>query len=399
MRKYNGSNLAPDVMLQRTSNIALWFFYIFAMVNTPILQILGVGEIAFSITFIIQVLLLTFAFRLYYLLPMFVLLFFSQVSYYFYNAIFVLFSLILFNKGIKQNSTIFSKKLLNFNRIFFPITVLIGFIQWFIKDIWQKLIPFQRFGNFRGSLFQIEPSFVAYPLLIYIAFQFTLKIYDNNENFGDKIFYETMIVSILSVVVTKSISVLLILPLNFLLIRKISLKLLVIFIMLTLLFVVIIIFPFYNRWKLVIEQISIINKMSLTDFLVGASIALGSWRNIPDAIILSNINQFLLPNSPFHIREKKSLLGSQFGFSWLSTTFNLFSAAVVVFGVLVILIILAINLFLIFQKLMIVKLNRVPIIIYLLIVSFFFLPKGAVFSWYILGEVICLSIKKERNRI
>jgi len=72
---------------------------------------------------------------------------------------------------------------------------------------------------------------------------------------------------------------------------------------------------------------------SMTD-LVTASI--GSWRNIPDILILSNIPDFLFLGNPSEVRIKITTCALQLSpvLGWIQNTFTTFSAGGVTVGVL-----------------------------------------------------------------
>jgi hypothetical protein len=85
----------------------------------------------------------------------------------------------------------------------------------------------------------------------------------------------------------------------------------------------------------------------------------------------------------------------------LSTTFNLFTAAAVTLGVLPLFIVLFLNMAFVWKKLLKLKMSfqMNAMLIQLLVVSLFFLPKGAVLSWYVLGMFIGSNLEKRESII
>lgn len=369
----------------------MWFFYIFVMVNTPFLLVFGLGNVAFSATFVIQWILIIALFDLYYVLPLFPLMFISGIDYYVYNLIPVVLSILLLNEGLKRGFGIVPIKLAHFNRYFFTFTVLLGFSQWFMKDIWKVLIPFQLISSFRGSAFQIEPSFLAFPLFIYISYQLFLLEQTGNK----RIAYETIFVSALAVIITSSISVFLTSLYSFISLRKISPRTMLLVLIIPAIIIGFSIWIFSPRIERITEYLSSIE--NLTDVIIYGSIAIGSWRNIPDVIVLTNIDKFIFPSSNvLGLRETISKLGARYGFGWLSATFNVFTSAIITLGLLPLISILVILFIIKLPILNNVVVNNIKFVltIYAIIIITFFIPKGAVFSWFLVGSILHLNIKK-----
>ncbi|APT76068.1 hypothetical protein LN42_06495 [Marinitoga sp. 1137] len=368
----------------KIKKIIIWIIYIFIMVNTPLLKIMHLGKIAFSSTFLIQWILIISLFDLYYILPLFFLLIVPDFSYYSYNLIAVILSINLFNIGLRKGLNIIPEKLLYFNKYFFLITILLGFSQWFLRDIWNNIIPFQIIPYFRGSAFQIEPSFLAFPLLIYISFQ--LVLFEKNKK--NKLIYETIIVSMLTIIMTKSISVFLISIFSFSLIKKLSLKQFFIIMFFIVIVFIILTINFYPRLEKIFDIFPNLKSYKFIEILLLISKYTNSWRNVPDIIIFSNAKYFLFPGSPYNIRYKISVLGEEYGYGWLEATFNIFSSAIIIFGFLGIMYIfffLILMNYRIFDKIIIN--NRLFFIIYGILIVTFYIPKGAVFSWFLLGGI------------
>ena len=126
----------------------------------------------FTITFLIQIFLLVLLTKKPWFLIFFVGLLIPSIDYYIYNLMIVIIGISFFVYPLKNNKNIFfQNSIFKINRIIFPLTVLISYLQWFSSDLWLKLLPIMKVGNLRGAGFQIEPSFMALPLFIYIFLQ------------------------------------------------------------------------------------------------------------------------------------------------------------------------------------------------------------------------------------
>lgn len=72
---------------------------------------------------------------------------------------------------------------------------------------------------------------------------------------------------------------------------------------------------------------------SMTDLITES---VGSWRNVPDFLILSNLGDFLVPGSPAEVRIKITTCAVRMSpaLVWIQNTFSTFSAAGVTVGLL-----------------------------------------------------------------
>jgi hypothetical protein len=66
------------------------------------------------------------------------------------------------------------------------------------------------------------------------------------------------------------------------------------------------------------------------------TVAVGSWRNVPDIVILQNPPDFLLPGNPADIRVKISVHAAELspGFAWVQSTYSTFAAGATTVGLL-----------------------------------------------------------------
>ena len=372
------------------TEVLAWFLYIYIMFNTIFLNFLTTRDY-FTVTFVVESAILVLLTKTYYLIPLFFLMFFNSVNYYAYNLLFFLMAIVIFSKVIQDERllrTLFSYKFLKFNRIVFPCTILIAFLQWGIKDIWRKIIPFQAIPPFRGSAFQIEPSFVARPLLVYILLQIVMQQYfqtTSGKAAGNRIAYETLVVAVMSVIATRSMSVLFVLPVCFALFRRMSLEEITLSLIAVPAAFLIAVIMFRDR------LLEIFGQADSTNLLLSLSNGAGSWRNIPDIAIARNISNFLLPSNPQTLRYKINFFASQLGYNWLISTFNLFSAGVSAVGLLPMISILTIMLYLVLPRLSNYWINypaRFVSVLYIVFLCTFILPKGAVASWLYLGGML-----------
>jgi len=72
---------------------------------------------------------------------------------------------------------------------------------------------------------------------------------------------------------------------------------------------------------------------SATDLITES---VGSWRNVPDILILSNARDFLFPGNPADVRAKMTMCAVQLNpaLAWIQNTFSTFSAGGVTVGLL-----------------------------------------------------------------
>jgi hypothetical protein len=71
-----------------------------------------------------------------------------------------------------------------------------------------------------------------------------------------------------------------------------------------------------------------------SDFIDLITTAVGSWRNIPDILIVANARDFLVPTNPGELREKIQVFAAIWnpGWMWIENTYSTFSAAASTIG-------------------------------------------------------------------
>ena len=74
-------------------------------------------------------------------------------------------------------------------------------------------------------------------------------------------------------------------------------------------------------------------------FLAFITVALNSWRNIPDILVLANYKAFLLPTHPADLRSKITIFAFELdpALSWIQNTYSTFAAAALTVGLIAVL--------------------------------------------------------------
>lgn len=204
---------------------------------------------------------------------------------------------------------------------------------------WYSIFPGMSLGDTggRGAGLRSEPSLLAGPLSIYVALAVARIniLRANRSSCSDsamrarRIFRESLFVILALLVLTRSISVLLMavcfLPALIGGRRKLLVPLFAAGVGL-----VVGVVAFGNRIREAMASAS----GSVMDL---ATVAVGSWRSIPDLIILMNYRQFLLPGNPGEIRSKLNELAVMISpvFAWLQNTYSTFSAGATTLGLVV----------------------------------------------------------------
>lgn len=133
-------------------------------------------------------------------------------------------------------------------------------------------------------------------------------------------------------------------------------------------------------------------------FLALITVASGSWRNVPDIVILQSPGDFLLPGNPGDIRFKISAHAAELspGFAWVQYTYSTFAAGATTVGLLAVGFICA-------GGLLIGKRTRSSLhglwVAWCLLYAYnwFFAPKFEAASWVALGLLGWLSCQLKRS--
>jgi len=215
------------------------------------------------------------------------------------------------------------------------LVILICILQVFTNpSFWTSIFPNMSLGDGgRGAGLRSEPSLMAGPLTLYlfllVARLYTLRTVSKTAVIRRSILREGVWIVLLILVLTRSISVLVIticfLPM--LLAGRRSFLLPVLAAGSGLIVAVLV---FGDRIREAIQNAS----GSIADLV---TVAMGSWRNIPDLIIFLNFRDFLLPGDPADIRSKINDLAVSMSpiFAWLQNTYSTFAAGASTLGLLV----------------------------------------------------------------
>lgn len=227
-------------------------------------------------------------------------------------------------------------------RVCMFITVIIALLQVVTgPGPWISIFPDISLGGIgpRGAGIQPEPSLLAGPLAIYCALLVcrleAVSLLGEPIKTRKKLMRESVITVLVVIAVSGSISVLLaaiaIFPALVLRRKRILVPILAIS-----LGVLAAAGIFATRLR---ETLASANG----SVLALITVASGSWRNVPDIVILQNPADFLAPGNPADIRFKISAHAAELspGFAWLQNTYSTFAAGATSVGLLVVGFILA----------------------------------------------------------
>jgi hypothetical protein len=204
-------------------------------------------------------------------------------------------------------------------------------------EMWYAIFPNMSLGEAggRGAGLRSEPSLLAGPFSIYLGLLVlrveTMSVHLRQPEVAmrrKRLLREGAVLILLILLLTRSISVLAIvvcfLPSLMARRRKLILPVLAAGIGFMVTMIV-----FGDRVRAALRAAS----GSVTDL---ATVAVGSWRSVPDLIILSNYRDFLLPGNPSEIRTKLNGLAVMFNplFAWLENTYSTFAAGATTIGLI-----------------------------------------------------------------
>lgn len=256
-------------------------------------------------------------------------------------------------------------------------------------EIWMQVFPeMYAMGNGRGGGLQTEPSLLASPLILYLGF--TLFCYmgdDKNRLNRTTLLLEAAVVSAASIIVTRSLSVVIV-ALCFMPSFITSLKKLI-------------------AWAAAGAAVTLIvlgeriqealsGPVVFTDLITSA---VGSWRNVPDIVILYNWQSFLFPQSPGEIRDKINAFAAlwNFDYAWLENTYSTFSASASTVGLLVTLFLFGFGIWFGYRKLARLKpIWRSWMLLYL--VDWFLLPKFEPCGWVGISLLTAIALLCEEDK-
>jgi hypothetical protein len=192
--------------------------------------------------------------------------------------------------------------------------------------LWLQLIPeLQGLGAGRGAGLRTEPSLLAAPFALFLSL-LVLQLRGAAPQQRTKLLAEAAFTIGALVILTRSLSLLIaVMCFGPALVSKIRYILTVGLAVIGLAFAV-----FADRLMQGFSEAS-------GSLIYLITFAVGSWRNVPDLLILSNAGEYLVPGNPAQVREHLNALAAAWlpGFEWLENTFSTFAAAATSLGLIV----------------------------------------------------------------
>jgi hypothetical protein len=287
-------------------------------------------------------------------------------------------------------------RLQRFTRYCILITFVIGMWQVLSRpEAWTSVFDGMLLGDGgRGAGLRTEPSLQAGPLAIYLALLVwrmeTAGSQEKQQGRRRWLLLEGLFVTVFMIVMTRSISVLIVAAcfapcfgLGQMLKRKL--------LPLTSLLggALVTVFVLGDRIRQALD-----GSRSVADFV---TMGLGSWRNIPDLVMISNYGEFLLPGKPTEIRDKISDLAASWhpSLGWIENTYSTFSAGASTLGL-----VLTICIFVAGIAVGLWTLSSGPVRLtwsMLYFTNWFLTPKFEVAGWVVLGLLALLYRRRPRR--
>ena len=251
-------------------------------------------------------------------------------------------------------------------------------------EAWLRAFPAMfAIGDGRGGGLRTEPSLLAPPLAMYLVLVLWRRMQseiDGNEE--RKLIVEAGVLSLTTLLLTRSLTVAIILlcflpaftsKLRYLFVSGAAGALLGATI-------------FWNRIRDAFSDGG--------TFAYFITTAIGSWRNIPDILILVNIRDYLLPSHPAELREKLNQLAIMWspGLAWLDNTYSTFSASASTIGVLATAVLFGTGILVGLRKISSAGHMRATWLL-LYIANWFILPKYEPCGWVALGLLTAIASK------
>jgi hypothetical protein len=202
-------------------------------------------------------------------------------------------------------------------------------------DIWVSMFPRMSLGGGgRAAGLRLEPSLLAGPLSLYLALLVgrigTAHALREPLMIRKSLVRNGIWVALAFLILTRSISMLTIVAcfLPALLGRRRSLLLPTLALGSG---IVVAVFALGDRIEQAIGDAS----GSIADLM---TVSVGSWRNIPDLLIVSNYRAFLMPGNPAEVRAKINMFAVLMnpGLAWIQNTYSTFAAGAATAGLLVV---------------------------------------------------------------
>lgn len=250
-------------------------------------------------------------------------------------------------------------------------------------EAWLRTFPaMYAMGDGRGGGLRTEPSMLAPMLALYLSLVFWHRAQDKTEsNRRGKFLFEAGIISLITLLLTRSLSVAIVLACflpafasKFRIILTTSAA-----------GVLAAAFVFWDRIRDVLSDSGTFAYLITT--------ALNSWRNVPDIVILANLQAYLLPGNPADMRDKMNLLITSWNpaFLWLDSTYSAFSASASTIGILATTVLFATGIVIGMRRVSPIAHQRAAWIL-LYITDWFILPKYEPCGWIALGIMSSASV-------
>ncbi len=279
-----------------------------------------------------------------------------------------------------------SDKLHRLTRTCLMISLVIAAWQACDGVAWMRVFPeMYAMGNGRGGGLQTEPSLLASPFVLYLGFSLWKYVQCGGETTdARKILSEVAVLCMATIAVTRSLTVVLA-ALCFLPGFVKSIMRLVVY---SVGCAVVTIIVLGSR------ILSAFSNSGAFTYLI--TTAVGSWRNVPDIIILSNLKAFLLPQDPSGIRDRISTLATWWNihFAWVENTYSTFSASASTVGIIVTAIVFGAWVWFGYRRISCAK-NLQATWIMLFFADWFIFPKFEVCGWIGIGLLTSFALITE----
>jgi hypothetical protein len=318
------------------------------------------------------------------LLPLFV----SSYGYYAFNLFSVLAVVgVGFKAWAHKDDSLGWQDVFRYSRFCVYLTLGIALWQVVMPGLWMTLFPdLQGLGGGRGAGLRTEPSLLAAPFALYLSL-LVIQMLSGSASHRRAYLVEALLTISALVAITRSLSVFIaVLCFAPALISRIRYFLTVGVAAIGIGAVV-----FADR---LVEGFAIANGSMI--YLL--TLAVGSWRNVPDILILSNFGEYLLPGNPAQVREHLNALAVGWipGFEWLDNTYSTFSAAATSLGLVV-----TLCLFVGGALIGLRQLRTIPGVrstwILLYLACWFFFPKFEATGWLAVAVLFALPHRTEET--
>jgi hypothetical protein len=261
-------------------------------------------------------------------------------------------------------------------RICMSVSLLLAAWQGLDGESWLQSFPAMfAMGDGRGGGLRTEPSLLACPLAIYLSLVLYRFLQEGLTNQKRRwLATEAAVFCLATVTLTRSLTVVII-AFCFLLAFGARLRYLITWGAVGVLVAV----PLF--WDRIQDAL-----LGGGEFTYLITTGVGSWRNVPDILILTNLRQYLLPPNPVQTRETINSLAIMWSplFAWIENTYSAFSACATTIGVVATAILFGAGIVAGFRKVSPSSHLRLAWVM-LYLADWFILPKYEACGWVALG--------------